>query len=142
MLLARDGIAIGVKETVMAKRLAVVVGTLALLILAVWPPPAGAQGTQYGGTEVSATGYLSPVSPPGAYSHLLNDEATGRQYFVRSGSVDLGAYDDGQKVTVRGTPVSGGGVEPILEVASIEEASESVQPGQDATLSFELAVED
>ena len=125
----------------MAKRLAVLVGTLALLILALGLPPAVAQQGQYGGEEVSATGYLSPVSPPGAYSHLLNDEATGQQYLVRSDSVDLGAYDDGQKVTVRGALASGGDAGTVLEVASIEEPSETPQPGESATLSFELVVE-
>ena len=125
----------------MAKRLAVLVGTLALLVLAVGLPPAVAQQAQYGGGEVSATGYLSPVYPPGAYSHLLNDEATGRQYLVRSGAVDLGAYDDGQQVTVSGTLVSGGDAEPVLEVTNIEEPSDTGEPGAAATLSFELAVE-
>ncbi len=125
----------------MAKRLAVLMGALALLVLAVGLPRAVAQQAQYGGEEVSATGYLSPVSPPGAYSHLLNDEATGRQYLVRSGALDLGAYDDGQKVTVSGTVVSGGGEEPVLEVTNIEEPSNTGEPGAAATLSFELAVE-
>ncbi|QIN79851.1 hypothetical protein GBA65_16415 [Rubrobacter marinus] len=125
----------------MAKRLAVLAGTLALLILGMGLPPALAQGNQYGGGEVSATGYLSPVSPPGSYSHLLSDEATGQQYLVRSGAVDLGAYDDGQKVTVRGTLVSGGGAESVLEVTGIGEPVETPQPGEAATLSFELLVE-
>ena len=122
-----------------AKRAAVLLGTLAALMLAIGPQPAVAQGAQYGG-EVSATGYLSPVSPPGAYSHLLNDEATGQQYLVRSGAVDLGAHDDGQKVTVSGTLVSGG-AEAVLEVTGIEEPQETGQQGQAATISFELPVE-
>lgn len=125
----------------MAKRLAVLMGTLALLILSAGPSPALAQVAQYGGEEVSATGYLSPVSPPGVYSHLLNDESTGRQYLVSSEAIDLGAYDDGQRVTVFGTVVSGEGVEPILQVTGIEEPGAAVQPGAAATLSFELAVE-
>ncbi len=125
----------------MAKRLAVLVGTLALLILGIGLPQAVAQETQYGGGEVSATGYLSPVSPPDVYSHLLNDEATGQQYLVRSGAVDLGAYDDGQKVTVRGTLVSGGGAETVLEVTDIEEPVETPRPGEAATFSFELLIE-
>ena len=125
----------------MAKRLAVLVGTLALLALAVGLPPAVAQQGQYGGEEVSATGYLSPVSPADAYSHLLNDEATGQQYLIRSGAINLDAYDDGQKVTVRGALVSGGGVGSVLEVTSIEEPSEAPRAGEAATLSFELLVE-
>ena len=124
-----------------AKRLAVLMGTLALLVLAVGLSPALAQQAQYGGGQVSATGYLSPVFPPGTYSHLLNDEATGRQYLVRSEAMDLGAYDDGQKVTVSGTLVSGGDTEPILEVTNIEEPSDTGEPGAAATLSFELTVE-
>ena len=75
----------------MVKRLAVLTGTLALLILSVGLSPALAQVAQYDDEQVSATGYLSPVYPPGAYSHLLNDEATGRQYLVRSEAVDLAA---------------------------------------------------
>lgn len=139
--LTRYGIATGMKETVVAKRSTVLMGTLTLLVLAIGLSPAAAQQEQYGGGEVSATGYLSPVSPPDAYSHLLNDEATGQQYLVRSTAVDLGAYDDGQKVTVLGTLVSGGGAETVLEVTSIEEPSETVQPGESATLSFELSIE-
>ena len=125
----------------MTKRLAVLMATLALMVLAFGPASAIAQQGQYGDGEVSATGYLSPVSPPDAYSHLLNDEATGRQYLVKSGSVDLSAYDDGQKVTVYGAVVAGEGAEPVLEVTSVEEAAETGEPGQSATLSFELAVE-
>lgn len=124
----------------MVDRLAILVGTLALLVLGIGLPTALAQETQYGGGEVSATGYLSPVSPPGAYSHLLNDEATGQQYLVRSEAMDLGAYDDGQKVTISGMLVSEG-AETIMEVTSIEEAQETGQPGAAATLSFELLVE-
>ena len=123
----------------MAKRLMVLV---AVLVLAAVVPAAAQGGAQYGGEEVSATGYLSPVSPPGAYSHLLNDEATGRQYLVRSGTVDLTAYDDGQKVTVRGAQVSGGGTETVLEVTGVDEpGQEAPRPGEAATLSFELVVE-
>lgn len=70
----------GVKETVVVKRSMVLMGTLALLVFAIGLSPAVAQQEQYGGEEVSATGYLSPVSPAGVYSHLLNDEATGQQY--------------------------------------------------------------
>ena len=126
----------------MARGLAVLVGILALLILAIGPLPALAQtGAQYGGSEVSATGYLSPVSPSGVYSHLLNDEATGQQYLVRSGTVDLGAYDDGQKVTISGTQVPGEGAQTVLEVTSVDEPLETPRPGEAATLSFELVVE-
>ena len=124
----------------MVNRLAVLAGALALLVFGIGLPSAQAQTTQYGGGEVSATGYLSPVSPPGSYSHLLNDEATGQQYLVRSGAVDLGAYDDGQRITISGTLVSEG-AETILEVTSLEEPQELGQPGEAATLSFELLVE-
>ena len=124
-----------------ADRLAVLVGTLALLVLGVGLPAALAQETQYGGGEVTATGYLSPVSPPGTYSHLLSDEATGQQYLVRSEAVDLGAYDDGRKVTISGTLVSGG-AETVMEVTGIEEPQETGQPGEAAGFSFELLLED
>ncbi len=55
--------------------------------------------------------------------------------------MDLGAYDDGQKVTVRGTLVSGGGAETVLEVTDIEEPVETPRPGEAATFSFELLIE-
>lgn len=100
-----------------------------------------AQGTPApAGSEVEATGYLSPVYPREAYSHLLNDERTGTTYFARSEDVDLDSYDDGQRVGVSGTLVVDEGYpEPILEITGVEPA-EDPSPGETVTLAFELSV--
>ncbi len=117
----------------MAKRLVVLAGMLAVLLAAAVPALAR--------REVEATGYLSPVYPRDTYSHLLNDETTGATYFVRSESVDLDSYDDGQRVSVSGTLVADEGYpEPILEVTGVEPV-EDPSPGETATLAFELSVE-
>ena len=125
----------------MVKILGVLTGMLAVLLVAA--PALLAQGVPLPvRSEIEATGYFSPVYPRGAYSHLLNDEATGATYFARSEDVDLDSYDDGQRVGVRGALVAGeGSSEPILEVTRVEPAGNQ-SPGEDtATLSFELAVE-
>jgi len=116
----------------MAKRSAVMVGMLAVLLAAT--VPALAQ------QEVEATGYLSPVYPRDAYSHLLNDETTSTTYFARSEVVNLDSYD-GQRVVVRGVlAVVEGYPEPILRVTEVEPA-EDPSPDETATLTFELTVE-
>lgn len=122
------------KETTdMAKRLMVLIGMLAMLFAAAIPAFA-----QQG--QVTATGYLSPVYPQDVYTHLLNDEATGASYLVRSEVVDLDSYDDGQRVTVSGTLVNDERYpEPILEVSQAELADGG--PGETVTLTFELTVE-
>ena len=75
-----------------------------LAVLLAAAPALLAQGTPAPvGSEVEATGYLSPVYPREAYSHLLNDERTGATYFARSEDVNLDSYDDGQRVEVSGT---------------------------------------
>jgi hypothetical protein len=120
--------------------LLVLVGMLAVLLAAA--PALLAQGTPApAGSEVEATGYLSPVYPREAYSHLLNDETTGATYFARSEDVDLDSYDDGQRVDVSGTLMMDEGYpEPILQVTGVEPA-EDPSPGETATLAFELSVE-
>ncbi len=125
----------------MAKGLVVVpMAMLAVLLAAA--PALLAQGTPApAGSEVEATGYLSPVYPRDAYSHLLNDETTGATYFARSEDVNLDSYDDGQRVDVSGALVVDEGYpEPILEVTGVEPA-EDPSPGETATLAFELSVE-
>ena len=119
-----------------------VAGMLLVVLVALLAVPALAQGALPPiGSEVEATGYLSPVYPRSSYSHLLNDETTGATYFARSNEVNLDSYDDGQRVTVHGTlAMREGDPEPILEVTGVEPA-EDPSPGETATLSFELAVE-
>jgi hypothetical protein len=93
-------------------------------------------------SEVEATGYLSPVYPRDAYSHLLNDETTGVTYFARSEDVNLNAYDDGQRVDVTGTLVVDERYqEPILQVTGVKPV-EDPTPDETATLTFELSVKD
>lgn len=127
------------KEAGIAKRSLVLVGILAVLLAAA--PALLAQGTPApAGSEVEATGYLSPVYPREAYSHLLNDERTGETYFARSEDVDLDSYDDGQRVGVSGTLVVDEGYpEPILEITGVEPV-EDPSPGETVTLAFELSV--
>ena len=124
----------------MARRLAVLTVMLTVLLAAA-PALLAQEVPAPAGSEVEATGYLSPVYPRDAYSHLLNDETTGATYFVRSEDVDLDSYDDGQRVDVSGTLVIDEGYpEPILEVTGMEPA-EDPSPGETATLTFELSVE-
>lgn len=150
----------------MAKGLAVLMGMLAVLFAAPAfaqgvSPPAGPVDFEEGdgtfsasasfeesgeespeiGSEVEATGYLSPVYPRNVYSHLLNDETTGATYFARSEEINLASYDDGQRITVRGTLSAVEEYpEPILEVTGVESAEDTTSD-ETATLEFELTVE-
>ncbi len=93
-------------------------------------------------SEVEATGYLSPVYAQDTYSRLLNDETTEATYFARSEDVDPDSYDDGQRVDVVGDLVIDKGYpEPILQVTGVEPV-EDLPPGETATLTFELSVEE
>ena len=76
--------------------------------------------------------------PPGAYSHLLNDETASRFFLSRSSAVDLSAFDDGQVVDVRGILLNDPqSAQPILEVTEVELAPEP----EPVTATFELTVE-
>jgi hypothetical protein len=124
----------------MARSLTVLTAMLAVLLTAA-PALLAQEVPAPVGSEVEATGYLSPVSPRDAYSHLLNEETTGVTYFARSEDVDLDYYDDGQRVGVTGTLVVNEGYpEPILQVTGVEPVEEP-SPGETATLTFELSVE-
>jgi hypothetical protein len=129
------------EEAVVAKRL-VVVPMAMLRVLLAEAPALLAQGTPTpAGSEVEAMGYLSPVYPREAYSHLLNEERTGATYFARSEDLDLDSYDDGQRVNVSGTLIMAEGYpEPILQVTGVEPAKDP-SPGETATLAVELSVE-
>jgi len=156
----------GEKELAVAKGLAVLMGMLAVLFAV----PAFAQGVSPSvgpvdfeegdgtfsagasfegngeeppeiGSEVEATGYLSPVYPRNVYSHLLNDETTLATYLARSEEINLDSYDDGQRITVRGTLLAVEEYpEPILEVTGVESAENPISD-ETATLEFELTVE-
>ena len=128
------------KEAGIAKRLLVLVGMLAVL-LATAPALLAQEMPALAGSEVEATGYLSPVYPREAYSHLLNDETTDATYFARSENMDLDSYDDSQRVNFSGTLVVDEGYpEPILQVTEVEPA-EDPSSGETATLAFELPAE-
>jgi hypothetical protein len=106
-----------VEEAVVARSWAVPTMMLAVLLAAASALLAQEVATP-AGSEVEATGYLSPVYAQDTYSHLLNDETTGATYFARSEDVDLDSYDDGQRVDVVGNLVIDKGYpEPILQVA-------------------------
>jgi hypothetical protein len=123
-----------------ARRLAVLTVMLAVLLAAA-PALLAQEVPAPAGSEVEATGYLSPAYPRNVYSHLLNDETTGATYFARSENLDLDSYDDGQRVDVSGTLVVDEGYsEPILEITGVKPA-EDPSPGETATLVFELTVE-
>jgi len=120
-----------------ALTVALVAALLTSLLAGLQVGTAKAQEADPGGQQVEATGLLTPVFPPHTYSHLLND-VTGGFYFVRSSVVDLYSFDDGQRVTVRGTLVNDGELpQPILEVTQLELAPEP----EPVTATFELAVE-
>ena len=124
----------------MARRLAVLTVMLAVLLAAA-PALLAQEVPAPAGSEVEATGYLSPAYPRDVYSHLLNDETTGTTYFARSENLDLDSYDDGQRVDVSGTLVVDEGYsEPILEITGVEPAEDPL-PGETATLAFEVSVE-
>jgi hypothetical protein len=130
----------GRKEAVVTRSLAVLTVLLAVLLAAA-PALLAQEVPAPVGSEVEAIGYLSPVYPRDAYSHLLNDETTGATYFARSENVDLDSYDDDQRVEVAGTlVVDKGYTEPILQVTGVEPA-EDPSLDETATLTFELSVE-
>jgi len=128
-------------EAVVARSLAVLTVVLAVLLAAAPALLAQEVPAPVGSEVEEAIGYLSPVYPRDAYSHLLNDETTGATYFARSENVDLGSYDDGQRVEVAGTlVVDKGYTEPILRVTGVEPV-EDPSSDETATLTFELSVE-
>lgn len=92
--------------------------------------------------EVSAMGRIGQLADyPGA-THGINDESTGAFYALRSDSVDLDAYaGEGQRVTVRGVPVSPGSPNPVINVTEVVPADGGSNNEEKATLSFELTVD-
>jgi len=101
----------GSGEAVVARSLAVLTVVLGMLLTAA-PALLAQEVSASVGSEVEATGYLSPVYPRDAYAHLLNDETKGITYFARSENVDLDSYDDDQMVEVTGTLVVEKGCAP------------------------------
>ena len=102
---------------------------------------------QQGPTTTTATGVLvGPVDdgdldPTPKYR--LTDEATGTNYVLISGFVDLEPFA-GQRVTIAGVPIGGADwAPPALNVTQIEPADEDEDPNPSdkATLSFELTVD-
>ncbi|MGB3681506.1 MAG: hypothetical protein WA990_03365 [Rubrobacteraceae bacterium] len=102
----------------MLKRLMILGGMLAMLLVAA--APAFAQGQ---GSPVTATGVLGEAYTVGedpTLNYDLTDEATGTTYVLISGFVDMSPFV-GEKVTIEGVPVGGAeGAPPALNVTSLE----------------------
>ena len=125
----------------MAKRPFLLMAVLATILAAAVPAFA-----QQGPTTTTATGVLvGPVDdgdldPTPEYR--LTDEATGTNYVLVSGFVELEPFA-GQRVTIAGVPIGGAdNAPPALNVTQIEPADEDEDPSPSdkATLSFELTV--
>ncbi|MDQ4063741.1 MAG: hypothetical protein M3122_07620 [Actinomycetota bacterium] len=129
--------------TRMVKRPLVLMAVLAAMLAAVAVPAFAQQGP----TTTTATGVLvGPVDdgdqdPTPEYR--LTDEATGTNYVLISGFVELEPFA-GQRVTIAGVPIGGAdNAPPALNVTQIELADEDEDPSPSdkATLSFELTVD-
>lgn len=122
----------------MAKRLAVLVGMLAALLMIAAPAFA-----QTPGERVEATGALQYAGSDASYAYYdITDETTGASYLLRSDTVELGSYLD-QRVDISGTLM----VEELfgektrsayVEVDQVEPAE---SPDARVTVTFELTVE-
>ena len=128
--------------TRMARRPLVLMAVLAAMLAAAVPAFA-----QQGPTTTTATGVLvGPVDdgdldPTPKYR--LTDEATGTNYVLISGFVELEPFA-GQRVNIAGVPIGGADdAPPALNVTQIEPADEDEDPSPSdkATLSFELTVD-
>ena len=99
----------------MAKRLLVLVGMLAVMLVAAVPAFAQGQG------PITATGVLGPPATSGPApepTYPLTDEEAGTTYELTSGFVELEPYV-GQRVTIEGVRIRG--IDPLaLNVTRIQ----------------------
>lgn len=124
----------------MAKRLLVLVGVLALMLV-VAVPAFAQQG------PVTATGVLvGPVGdndPDPTPEFRLTDEASGTTYVLVSGFVDLAPFA-GQRVTIAGVPIGGADDAPpalnVTRIQPVDGPPPGPAPGTSATFDFELTV--
>ena len=122
----------------MAKRLAVLVAMLAVMLAVAVPAFAQQQG------PITATGVLGQPDTSGPDpepTYPLTDEETGTTYELTSGFVELAPYV-GQRVTIEGVRIPG--IDPLaLNVTRIQLADgppPGPAPGRTATFDFELTV--
>lgn len=121
----------------MARRLAVLVGVLALMVVVAAPAPA-----QTPGERVEATGALQRAGSDAGYDYYdITDEATGAPYLLRSESTELGSYED-QRVKISGTLR----VEELFEervrsaYVEVDRVEPADGPDQRVRVTFELTV--
>ncbi len=123
----------------MAKKLLILIGMLAVMIVAAVPAFAQQQG------PITATGVLGPPDTSGPDpepTYPLTDEASGTTYELISGFVELEPYV-GNRVTIEGVRIPG--INPFaLNVTRIQPVDgpppPSPVPGTSATFNFELTV--
>ncbi len=122
----------------MAKRLVVLVGVLAVMLVAAVPAFAQQQG------PITATGVLGQPDTSGPDpepTYPLTDEQTGTTYELTSGFVELAPFV-GQRVTIEGVRVPG--INPrALNVTEIQPADgppPGPAPDRTATFDFQLTV--
>ncbi len=122
----------------MAKRLLVLVGMLAVMLVAAVPAFAQQQG------PITATGVLGPPDTSGPDpepTYPLTDEETGTTYGLTSGFVELEPYV-GQRITIEGVRIPG--IDPlalnVTRIQPIDGPPPGPVPGTSATFDFELTV--
>ena len=122
----------------MAKKLLVLVGMLAVMLMAAVPAFAQEQG------PITATGVLgSPDTsgPDPEPTYPLTDEETGTTYELTSGFVELEPYV-GQRVTIEGVRVPG--IDPlalnVTQIQPVDGPPPGPRPGTSAKFDFELTV--
>jgi len=125
----------------MAQRLLVLVGVLALMLVAAVPAFAQQQG------PITATGVLvGPVEdndPDPTPEFRLTDEASGTTYVLVSGFVELAPFA-GQRVTIAGAPIGGADDAPpalnVTRIQPVDGPPPGPAPGTSARFDFELTV--
>lgn len=126
------------KEAVVAKRLMVLVGLLAMLLLIAAPAFAQAPGER-----VEATGALQYAGSDASYAYYdITDETTGASYLLRSDTVELGSYLD-QRVDISGTLMVEElfGEETRSAYVEVDQVEPAEGPDSRVRVTFELTVE-
>lgn len=124
----------------MAKRLLVLMGMLAVMLVATVSAFAQQQG------PVTATGVLGQPDTSGPDpepTYPLTDEETGTTYVLVSGFVDLAPFA-GQRVTIVGVPIGGADDAPpalnVTDIQPVDGPPPGPALGTSATFDFELTV--
>lgn len=123
----------------MAKRLLVLVGMLAVVLVAAAVPAFAQQQGPITATGVLGQPDTSGPDPEPVYP--LTDEATGTTYELTSGFVELAPYV-GQRVTIEGVRIPG--IDPlalnVTRIQPVDGPPPGPAPGTSATFDFELTV--